>query len=181
MTLTLPEIVPFRLTPSMLDAMGISGYEGVFRRVSEATMRTLRAHKDLLLSVLETFIHDPLVEWQRAPRPIAPAGAGGALVGAAPAGAEEAQGEQENRDGLRMRKRISERLEGIYNSGTEEQRRERARRAAKDGGPAAAAAAAAAAPPNAALEVRGQVARLLKEATDEANLCLLYIGWMPFL
>ncbi len=33
--LSRPEIVPFRLTANMLDAMGICGYEGVFRGVAE--------------------------------------------------------------------------------------------------------------------------------------------------
>eukprot|EP00028_Trichosphaerium_sp_Am-I-7-wt_P005743 CAMPEP_0168528384 /NCGR_PEP_ID=MMETSP0405-20121227/13217_1 /TAXON_ID=498012 /ORGANISM="Trichosphaerium sp, Strain Am-I-7 wt" /LENGTH=121 /DNA_ID=CAMNT_0008551779 /DNA_START=848 /DNA_END=1210 /DNA_ORIENTATION=+ len=47
----------------MVDAMGVTGYEGVFRKSSELTMEILRRNKDTLLSVLETFIHDPLVEW----------------------------------------------------------------------------------------------------------------------
>ena len=63
--LSRPEIVPFRLTPNMIDAMGLTGYEGVFRRVSEVTMELLRQNKDTLMSVLESFIHDPIVEWGR--------------------------------------------------------------------------------------------------------------------
>lgn len=34
-----PEIVPFRLTPHMVDGMGVTGYEGVYRRVMEITLR----------------------------------------------------------------------------------------------------------------------------------------------
>lgn len=37
LNLSRPEIVPFRLTSNMLDGMGLSGYEGVFRRVSEVS------------------------------------------------------------------------------------------------------------------------------------------------
>lgn len=40
---------------------------GVYRRSSEITLKILRENKDSLMSVLETFLHDPLVEW-KAPR-----------------------------------------------------------------------------------------------------------------
>jgi serine/threonine-protein kinase ATR len=60
-----PEKVPFRLTHNMVDAMGLSGYEGVFRRVCELTLHVLRNNRETLMSVLETFIHDPLVEWTK--------------------------------------------------------------------------------------------------------------------
>ncbi|OWM80452.1 serine/threonine-protein kinase ATR isoform X2 [Punica granatum] len=60
-----PELVPFRLTQNMIDGLGITGYEGIFLRVSEITLSVLRTHKDTLMSVLETFIHDPLVEWTK--------------------------------------------------------------------------------------------------------------------
>lgn len=45
--------------------MGPTGYDGVFRKAGEVTMRLLRANSDTLMSVLESFIHDPLVEWNR--------------------------------------------------------------------------------------------------------------------
>jgi serine/threonine-protein kinase ATR len=45
--------------------MGVTGYDGVFRKAGEVTMRLLRANSDTLMSVLESFIHDPLVEWNR--------------------------------------------------------------------------------------------------------------------
>lgn len=45
--------------------MGVTGYNGVFRKAGEVTMRLLRANTDTLMSVLESFIHDPLVEWNR--------------------------------------------------------------------------------------------------------------------
>lgn len=62
-TFSVPELVPFRLTRNMTDAMGVTGYEGVFRRAAELTMGILRSNKDVLMSVLEAMIHDPLVEW----------------------------------------------------------------------------------------------------------------------
>lgn len=38
---------------------------GVYRRASEMTMRILRANEDSLMTVLESFVHDPLVEWAK--------------------------------------------------------------------------------------------------------------------
>ncbi|XP_051147175.1 serine/threonine-protein kinase ATR isoform X2 [Andrographis paniculata] len=60
-----PELVPFRLTQNMIDGLGITGYEGTYLRVCEITLQILREHKETLMSVLETFIHDPLVEWTK--------------------------------------------------------------------------------------------------------------------
>src|SRR6185437_901416 len=50
LTFEKPEKVPFRLTPNMVDAMGLSGYEGVFRRVCELTLHVLRSNRETLLS-----------------------------------------------------------------------------------------------------------------------------------
>ncbi|PVZ99903.1 hypothetical protein BB558_004057 [Smittium angustum] len=61
--LEVPEKVPFRLTHNMVDAMGVCGYEGDFRSACKITIRLLRYHRGSLMSILESFIHDPLVEW----------------------------------------------------------------------------------------------------------------------
>ena len=50
---------------NMIDGLGITGYEGVILRVCEITLSVLRSHRDTLMSILETFIHDPLVEWTK--------------------------------------------------------------------------------------------------------------------
>lgn len=60
--LEVPEVVPFRLTHNMVDAMGLTGYEGHFRRTCEETLRVLRNHRDMLMSVLNPFVFDPFVE-----------------------------------------------------------------------------------------------------------------------
>lgn len=49
----------------MIDGLGITGYEGIFLRVCEITLSVLRSHRETLMTVLETFIHDPLVEWTK--------------------------------------------------------------------------------------------------------------------
>jgi serine/threonine-protein kinase ATR len=62
---SVPERVPFRLTHNMVDAFGVYGVEGPFRKSCEATMNVLRGNRELLMSVLETFLHDPLCEWSK--------------------------------------------------------------------------------------------------------------------
>lgn len=42
----------------------MTGVEGVFRIASEITMQLLRDNKDVLMSVLDAFIHDPLVDFE---------------------------------------------------------------------------------------------------------------------
>ena len=39
LTQTIPEMVPFRLTQNMVDAFGVSGYEGAFRSACEVTLQ----------------------------------------------------------------------------------------------------------------------------------------------
>lgn len=85
-TLETPERVPFRLTQNLVDGLGVTGVEGmivlynarndslihgnlssstgVFRIACEVTMQLLRDNRDSLMSVLDAFIHDPLVEWE---------------------------------------------------------------------------------------------------------------------
>lgn len=76
--LPIPELVPFRLTRDIVDAMGITGVEGVFRRCCEETLKVfppfanfnlkvLRTQQSRLLTVVEVFIHDPLYRWTLSP------------------------------------------------------------------------------------------------------------------
>jgi serine/threonine-protein kinase ATR len=62
--LGVPELVPFRLTPNMVDAFGINGCEGTFRVISELTLQMIRSNKESIFSVLETLVYDPLTEWK---------------------------------------------------------------------------------------------------------------------
>lgn len=61
--LAVPELVPFRLTQQFRDALGVlNNEEGHFRRVSELTLKIVRCNEDLLMVILEAFIHDPVVQ-----------------------------------------------------------------------------------------------------------------------
>lgn len=62
--LSVPEIVPFRLTPNLEEAMGILGYEGSFRKSCELTMSLIRNNENILMNFLESFIYDPLMDWR---------------------------------------------------------------------------------------------------------------------
>jgi serine/threonine-protein kinase ATR len=62
-TFEVSEKVPFRLTQNIVDGFGVMGVEGVFRRSAEVTMKILRANHEALMSVMESFVHDPLLEW----------------------------------------------------------------------------------------------------------------------
>ena len=47
-------MVPFRLTQNLVDAFGVSGYEGAFRRACEVTLQVLYTGVDNC-STLEAF------------------------------------------------------------------------------------------------------------------------------
>lgn len=64
-TLPVPEIVPFRLTQNIVAGLGPMGTEGNFRRYSEIAMRIMRNEKELLLTTLKPFLHDPCCEWTK--------------------------------------------------------------------------------------------------------------------
>lgn len=66
LTFDKPECVPFRLTHNMEDAFGPFGVEGPFRKCSEITMDLLRSHEDGLMTILETFLHDPTTDFMTA-------------------------------------------------------------------------------------------------------------------
>lgn len=61
--LKIPEVVPFRLTHNMVQAMGPTGFEGPFRIACEASLGLMRKQKDILMTALRPFYFDPLVDW----------------------------------------------------------------------------------------------------------------------
>ena len=63
LTFEKPELVPFRLTPNMIDAMGAYGYEGPFRRSCELSLAIVRQFEDTLMTILETFLWDPTTDF----------------------------------------------------------------------------------------------------------------------
>ncbi|XP_047467138.1 serine/threonine-protein kinase ATR [Mugil cephalus] len=141
-TFDVPEVVPFRLTQNMVHAMGPMGTEGLFRQACEVTLRLMRDQREPLMSVLKTFLHDPLVEWSKQGK------------GLTKAQANET-GEIVNEKAKTHVCDIDQRLQGVIKS-----------RNKVLGLP---------------LSIEGHVHYLIQEATDDKLLCLMYLGWGPYL
>jgi hypothetical protein len=61
--LRIPEKIPFRLTQNILHAFGVNGIEGMFRQSCEYCLKVLRTGRETLLTLLEAFVYDPLLDW----------------------------------------------------------------------------------------------------------------------
>jgi ataxia telangiectasia mutated family protein len=65
--LPVPELVPFRLTRDIVDGMGITKTEGVFRRCCELTLEALRKEVYSIMTILDVLRYDPLYSWSISP------------------------------------------------------------------------------------------------------------------
>ena len=65
--LPVPELVPFRLTRDIVDGMGITKTEGVFRRCCEFTLDALREETYSIMTILDVLRYDPLYSWSISP------------------------------------------------------------------------------------------------------------------
>ena len=132
LTFEKPECVPFRLTHNIVDAFGAYGYNGPFRRCCEITLTLLRGNEDGLMTILETFLHDPTTDFinagKRKKGPVA--GVPDTPIGVL--------------DGVRGKVRGMLAGESVP------------------------------------LSVGGYVEEMINRATDQANLCKMYIGWCAF-
>jgi ataxia telangiectasia mutated family protein len=61
--LPVPELVPFRLTRDIVDGMGVTKTEGVFRRCCEFTLEVLRNESYSITTILDVLRYDPLYSW----------------------------------------------------------------------------------------------------------------------
>lgn len=95
-----PERVPFRLTHNMIELMGPLGVEGIFRKTCAVTLRVLRSHTDALMSIVRSFVYDPLVSWPRN----------------RPGHSEQSDAERTNEQAVEHIKNIELRLKGSYRS-----------------------------------------------------------------
>uniref|UniRef100_A0A672LFH3 Serine/threonine-protein kinase ATR n=1 Tax=Sinocyclocheilus grahami TaxID=75366 RepID=A0A672LFH3_SINGR len=141
-TFDVPEVVPFRLTQNMVHAMGPMGTEGLFRQACEVTLRLMRDQREPLMSVLKTFLHDPLVEWSKP------------VKGSSKTQVNES-GEILNEKAKTHVLDIDQRLQGVIKN-----------RNKVMGLP---------------LSIEGHAHYLIQEATDDNLLCLMYLGWGPYL
>ncbi|XP_042315979.1 serine-protein kinase ATM isoform X2 [Sceloporus undulatus] len=150
-----PETVPFRLTRDIVDGMGITGVEGVFRRCCEKTMAVMRNSQEALLTIVEVLLYDPLFDWTMNPlkalylqqRPEDEADVRSSLNAAEQGCSKKANGDNQtfNKVAERVLMRLQEKLKGVE-EGT-------------------------------VLSVRGQVNLLIQQAMDPKNLSRLFPGW----
>ncbi|OTF80267.1 serine/threonine-protein kinase-like protein, partial [Euroglyphus maynei] len=62
-TLRVPEMVLCRLTQNIVNTFGVTGVNGTFRISCENVLKILRKGKETLLTLLEAFVYDPLIDW----------------------------------------------------------------------------------------------------------------------
>ena len=61
--LRIPERVPCRLSANFRKPLGFAELEGAFKQACQHVMRTLRTNRETLLTLLEAFVYDPLLDW----------------------------------------------------------------------------------------------------------------------
>lgn len=153
-----PEVIPFRLTPNMIDAMGPTGWEGTYHGGIINAMNTLRVNRATLLSVLEPFLKDPVIDWKRQRTSQKDV---------------KSNLDASSLEAKRSIKVIDERLQGVYNlrnpNSKKIQRTDNYQTDPEDEMTHILP-----------LSVEGQVLRMINEATSHENHVQLYIGWMPW-
>lgn len=153
--LPVPEVVPFRLTRDLVDGMGVTKTEGVFRRCCEFTLDALRKEEYSIMTILDVLRYDPLYSWSISPLRIKRL-------------QEDQQGEDvENTAAGKLRdKAIAGRPGGEKKD--EEGEAERALTVVRK-------------KLSKSLSVAATVSELIQQATDERNLAVLFAGWAAYL
>jgi serine/threonine-protein kinase ATR len=170
------EVIPFRLTSNIIDAFGPTGADGVYSGSLKDAMTTLRDNRDTLLSVLEPFLKDPIIDWKRTrsqqQQKIRASGGAGIVAASTQ--------DRQTKEAKRSIHVIDERLRGIYN--LHNPNHKKIRRA--DGTGATASVTDDQEHDEMTqlmpLSVPGQVHKMIAEATSSENLVQLFVGWMPW-
>ena len=172
--LPVPEVVPFRLTRDLVDGMGYTKTEGVFRRCCEFTMDTLREERESIMTLLNVLRYDPLVNWSvtatkarrmqeqqdtNAAQRSATVGPGGTP---APSSASVAGGDVQRN--------------GRVGAGAVEEDKKKDEQA----GEAGRALSVVEKKLSTTLSTKATVNELIQSATDERNLAVLYMGWASY-
>lgn len=63
--LRIPELVPFRLTPHLVNLMKPIGENGLFKETMIEALNALKRNSDNLLATMDIFIREPSLEWQK--------------------------------------------------------------------------------------------------------------------
>ncbi|OAA53408.1 Ataxia-Telangiectasia Mutated [Cordyceps fumosorosea ARSEF 2679] len=168
--LPVPELVPFRLTRDIVDGMGISKTEGVFRRCCEFTLDALRDEQYSIMTILDVLRYDPLYTWSISPLRLAK------LQKARdnqdenePPTADDAEdgGEKQGRGNKSGGGRANGERKTAGKNVNEPSEADRALEVVRK-------------KLSKALSVTATVNDLINQATDERNLAVLYSGWAAY-
>ncbi|KAI0148495.1 phosphatidylinositol 3 [Xylariaceae sp. FL1272] len=149
--LPVPELVPFRLTRDIVDGMGITKTEGVFRRCCEFTLDALREETYSIMTILDVLRYDPLYSWSISPVRIAKL--------------QDTRRDEADEDSeINAKRKVGAGNTGIINEPSEADRAlEIVRKKLSK-----------------TLSVTATVNDLINQATDERNLSVLYSGWAAY-
>ncbi|KAI0382871.1 hypothetical protein F5Y04DRAFT_44982 [Hypomontagnella monticulosa] len=148
--LPVPELVPFRLTRDIVDGMGITKTEGVFRRCCEFTLDALREETYSIMTILDVLRYDPLYSWSISPVRMAKL--------------QDPRRDGEEDDDIDAKKKKTAAAVGVVNEPSEADRAlEVVRKKLSK-----------------TLSVTATVNDLINQATDERNLAFLYSGWAAY-
>jgi len=164
--LPVPEVVPFRLTRDLVDGMGYTKTEGVFRRCCEFTMDTLREERDSIMTLLNVLRYDPLVNWS-----VTPTKAKRMQEGQETAAQNEGRGGTVAPPGT---------AGGGGAAALDEILGESAKKREEQAGEAGRALGVVEKKLSKTLSTRATVNELIQAATDERNLAVLYSGWSSY-
>mmetsp|Transcript_1182 Transcript_1182/g.2807 ORF Transcript_1182/g.2807 Transcript_1182/m.2807 type:complete len:140 (+) Transcript_1182:329-748(+) len=139
----------------MLDSFGPCGADGLYTGALTESMKTLRKNRDILLSVLEPFLKDPVINFSSS---------------------KSQQKSSEDKD-IKSAKRsigiIDGRLKGVYNLRNPNYKKIKR----EDVEPSEEGDISHITQ----LSVEGQVQKMIMEATSHENLVQVYVGWMPWI
>ncbi|KAI0128353.1 phosphatidylinositol 3 [Xylariales sp. AK1849] len=154
--LPVPELVPFRLTRDIVDGMGVTKTEGVFRRCCEFTLDALREETYSIMTILDVLRYDPLYSWSISPVRMAKL--------QDTRRDEEAADDGPNESEVDLRKKKGNGAGGVVNEPSEADRAlEVVRKKLSK-----------------TLSVTATVNDLINQAMDERNLAVLYSGWAAY-
>jgi len=161
--LPVPEVVPFRLTRDLVDGMGLTGVEGVFRRCCNFTLEALRRDQEAIMTILDVLRYDPLYSWSISPLRL--------------------QRMQEHNEQLADAMAAS--MSTVAGAGMAMDAGAggvvgAARRDISEPSEADRALTVVAKKLGKSLSVEATVNELIRQATDERNLAMLYCGWAAY-
>lgn len=173
--LPVPEVVPFRLTRDLVDGMGYTKTEGVFRRCCEFTMDTLREERESIMTLLNVLRYDPLVNWSVTPTKAKrmqenqqETGNGNNQNGTTRSGTMGPGGTPAPTPSGQPAEEVA-----MQDSGKKKEREEQA-------GEAGRALSVVEKKLSKTLSTKATVNELIQQATDERNLAVLYMGWASY-